>query len=134
MEDCTADNTPFFTFNSPHKIKCKVVSVYDGDTCNIVLKHDCGNYYQWKVRLFGYNAPEIRPLLKEENRDDIIKNAKEVRDFLMELVLGKILFIKCSGNGKYGRVLGELYLNEDDEESVNKVVMDKFNLEFVDYK
>lgn len=129
MELCTAENTDFFGFDSIILHKCKIVDVYDGDTCTCVLQYpDSNKYFKWKVRLVGYNAPELRPLLSTPNRDAIITQAKIFRDDLKFLTQNKILFLKFYGFDKYGRVLGKLYHNEKDIESINEIIKKKYKL------
>ncbi len=42
------------------KFKCKVVNVYDGDTCTVVFRHR-GKLEQHSVRMLGYDSPEMKP-------------------------------------------------------------------------
>ena len=103
---------------------CKVVSVYDGDTCNVVFDHN-GVINRWNVRMNGYDTPEMRPSKKLPNRDEIKKKAIQSRDFLKSLVCNEnqLVYIKCGEFDKYGRLLGELFINENDEESVNNLMI-----------
>ena len=103
---------------------CKVVSVYDGDTCNVVFDHN-GVINRWNVRMNGYDTPEMRPSKKLPNRDEIKKKAIESRDFLKSLVFNEnqLVYIKCSEFDKYGRLLGDLFINENDDESVNSLMI-----------
>jgi len=129
MEFCTADNTDYFGFDSIVLHKCKIVDVYDGDTCTCVLQYpDSKKFFKWKVRLMGYNAPELKPLLKTPNRDEIINQAKILRDDLKLLTHNKILYLKFYGFDKYGRILGKLYYLENDTKSINEIFQSKHNL------
>ena len=103
---------------------CKVVSVYDGDTCKVVFDHN-GVVNKWNVRMNGYDTPEMRPSKKLPNRDDIKKKAIESRDYLKSLVCNteQLVYIKCGEFDKYGRLLGTLFINENDEESVNSLMI-----------
>lgn len=103
---------------------CKVVSVYDGDTCNVVFDHN-GVINRWNVRMNGYDTPEMRPSKKLPNRDEIKKKAIESRDFLKSLVFNdhQLVYIKCGEFDKYGRLLGDLFINENDDESVNSLMI-----------
>ena len=74
------NDTPIFSLEGTY-CKCKVVNVYDGDTCKVVFPlHD--KMYRWNVRLTGYDTPEMRPSRSKENRDEEIKAAKIARDYL----------------------------------------------------
>ena len=81
--------------------------VYDGDTItvDIDLGFDVLMKNQ-KIRLLGINAPEIRG----ENRQAGLVS----RDFLREKISGKwvVLKTKKDKKGKYGRWLGEVFLEE----------------------
>ncbi|HMN48816.1 MAG TPA: thermonuclease family protein [Ignavibacteriaceae bacterium] len=94
--------------------KAKVVEVYDGDTCTIDI--DLG-LHTWikgeKVRLNRINAPE----LKGTERTKGLKS----RDYLRSLILDKEIFIETikDKKEKYGRYLGEIWLEDDKGNFVN---------------
>jgi endonuclease YncB( thermonuclease family) len=105
---------------------CKVVSVYDGDSCKVIIPFK-DNLYKWNVRLYGYDTPEMRPSRSKPNRDEEIKAAKAAKVFLMSQIMNQpeqLVFIKCNKFDKYGRLLAELYINQNDEKSVNQLMID----------
>lgn len=106
------ENTP--TFDLPRKsMKCKVIKVYDGDTIWVaVILH--GKTIKFNCRMLGYDSPEMKPLLKVENREAIITKAKQAKEFLSDLILNKIVDVKFSGFDKYGRALTNIYINDPD--------------------
>jgi len=108
--------------------RCKVVSVYDGDTVTIVLFNYCG-YEKHKLRMLGYDSPEMKPLKTLPNREEEIRKAKEAKAFLEDLVLDKIVLFESSGYDKYGRLLGKLLLPKcaglGTPVDVNQLVVDK---------
>ena len=118
------NSTPFFSLKNKFKL-CKVVDVYDGDTCKVVFSLK-GEIYRWNVRLEGYDTPELRPSKSKENRDEEIASAKRARDYLSKLVMNEaqLVYIKCGEFDKYGRLLGTLFLNEKDTKSVNQIMID----------
>ena len=67
-------NTPILTLEGYFSV-AKVVSVYDGDTCRVVIPFK-GEFYKWNVRLDGYDTPEMRPSRSKPNRDVEIAAAK----------------------------------------------------------
>ena len=76
----------------------------------------------------GYDTPEIRPRKTVPNRDDVKKAAKESRDFFKSLVCNdqnQLVYILCGGFDKYGRLLGKIYVNQDDEFSVNEIMVER---------
>jgi len=103
---------------------CKVVSVYDGDTCNVVFDNN-GVINRWNVRMNGYDTPEMRPSKKLPNRDEIKQKAILSRDFLKSLIFNneQLVYLKCGKFDKYGRLLGDIYINEDDKDSVNSLMI-----------
>ncbi|MFA3782400.1 thermonuclease family protein [Melioribacteraceae bacterium 4301-Me] len=94
--------------------KAFVSDVYDGDTCRVEI--DLG-LHTWikdeKIRLSRINVPE----LKGKERIEGIKS----RDFLRSLILKKEVLIKTikDKKGKYGRYLGEVYLEKKNGNFVN---------------
>ena len=115
--------TKKFTLEGQTKL-CKVVSVYDGDTCKVVFDHN-GVINRWNVRMNGYDTPEMRPSKSLPNRDEIKKKAIASRDYLKSLVCkeDQLVYIKCGEFDKYGRLLGDIYINKDDQESVNNLMI-----------
>ena len=48
--------------------RAKVVDVYDGDTITIVIFNKF-SFEKHKLRMYGYDSPEMKPKLNKENRD-----------------------------------------------------------------
>jgi micrococcal nuclease len=110
---CCVKNTPRFTL-AGNEYLGKCISVYDGDTVTVAFKPfhkdgniDPGGIYKYSIRLTGIDTPEIRT--KNENEK---KEAIAIRDILRGKILNKFVIIKCGGFDKYGRLLGDIY-NED---------------------
>ena len=103
------------TYHSAYENKlvtAKIVSVYDGDTCNALFRLADGlPYYNYKVRLVGIDTPEMKPPLSTPNRDQIIIKAKQARDFIKEKTNGQLVTLELQGLDKYGRVLAKIYLS-----------------------
>ena len=90
--------------------KAVITSVYDGDT--ITATFDLGMRIKregLKVRLYGINAPELR--------GETLIEGRASRDFLRELILGKEAVIQTMKDkkGKYGRYLGKIWLEKDNQ-------------------
>tara|TARA_Y100000591_G_C21674300_1_gene614602 strand:+ start:219 stop:653 length:435 start_codon:yes stop_codon:yes gene_type:complete len=123
--DWTAvDNkTPIFSLEGTKHL-CKVVNVYDGDTCKVVFPF-ADKMCRWNVRLTGYDTPEMRPPRNQENREEEKKAAYAARNFLRSKVMNddQLVYIKCGEFDKYGRLLGTLYLRENDENSINDLMI-----------
>ena len=113
---------------------CYVKSVYDGDTITILLpikqhiynminkneiellSDDFKDKYielkKIKLRLYGIDTPEMRPLKSLPNREEHIKKAKDAKQFLENLILDKVIKINFFKNDKYGRPLATLFIKE----------------------
>ena len=102
------ENTKLFNFDGYRTI-CKVVDVYDGDTITVTFVFR-GKVIKHKVRMYGYDSPEMKPRLNKQNRDKEIKKAKEAKEYLKSLIDNKIVIIECGKFGKYGRLLGKIYV------------------------
>lgn len=97
----------------------KVIKVYDGDTITIAAKlpNTDGPIYRFSVRLNGIDTPEIR------GKSDAEKElAYFVRDALTEKIMGKIVELRNVSNEKYGRILANVYL---DEQHINEWLVDE---------
>ncbi len=106
-----------------------VVSVYDGDTLHADI--DLG-LFTWrkneKIRLARINAPELRGAEREKGLAS--------RDFLRSRVLGKEILIGTlkDRRGKWGRFLGEIWLNENGAwVNINDEMVEKGFAEYVHY-
>lgn len=113
----TNDDIDLFSLNGKDFL-AKIVNVYDGDTCRCVFMLD-DKLVKFNCRMNGYDTPEIRPRLNVENREDIITKAKEARDYFKNLVKDKLVHLKCGKFDKYGRLLADIYVNENENNEAN---------------
>ena len=123
LENCD-DNVSEFSLDGYLK-QCKVVDVYDGDSIKVVFRHS-GMLNKWTIRMAGYDAPELRPRLNTPNRESVIESAKISKEFLKSLVMNEpkqIVYIQCGKMDKYGRLLGTVYINHEDNISVNDLMI-----------
>jgi endonuclease YncB( thermonuclease family) len=103
-------------------LKARVLSVYDGDTYTIAFFppwHKEDSPFVGKFRMFGFDAPEIKPRLTEKNRDFQIASAERVRDLVKKKIGNKIVWIQFSKNEKFGRLMGLLYFDESKKDCLN---------------
>tara|TARA_S200000501_G_C20725822_1_gene700547 strand:- start:107 stop:553 length:447 start_codon:yes stop_codon:yes gene_type:complete len=115
----TKDSIPFYNLNNK-KFLCKVVDIYDGDTCTIIFKNN-RKFQKYKVRMNGYDSPEMKPNKNIKNRSTIIKNAKNAKLALSNMILNKIVTIECGPWDKYGRLLGTIYIKYNNKQlNINK--------------
>jgi endonuclease YncB( thermonuclease family) len=94
---------------------------------------------RFKVRFYGYDSPEMKPLLNIKDRDDIKKKAIESKKRLWKLCTGlddlnikyheNLIKIVCDEFDKYGRLLITAYNfdnnNLEFENSINKLMIDE---------
>jgi endonuclease YncB( thermonuclease family) len=125
----------------------KVVELYDADTCKIVIPLN-GTLYKFIVRLAGIDTPEMRPRKEKPNRDAEIAWAKRARAELLQMICPgntvvadvgiskdrilqelernrNLVLVRCKEFDKYGRLLGELYADEEGTLSFNQRLIDK---------
>ena len=109
-------DAPLFSKCVDNKVvEAKIVSVYDGDTVKAVFPLN-GTLYKWNCRLTGIDTPEIRTSDKLQK-----KFGYEVRDFLRNKILNKVVTLKCQDLDKYGRLLAEIHI---DDLNINQWLID----------
>jgi len=112
-----------YTYNA------KVVKVVDGDTIDALVDLGFDTWKQVRIRMNGMNAPESRTRDLEEKARGLAAKAR-LKEILKE---NKNKFILVShGVGKYGRCLGEIYVENTyndnpnlPEISVNKILINE---------
>jgi micrococcal nuclease len=99
--------------------KAHVINVYDGDTCRVDIDLGLKTWIKnERIRLSRINAPELRG---DEREKGLLS-----RDYLRELVLEKEVTLQTAKDkvGKYGRYLGELWIQIDGEwKNVNDLLV-----------
>jgi len=91
--------------------KASVIKVYDGDTCTVDIDLGLGTWVKGeKIRLSRINAPEIR--------GDERKKGLASRDALRQLILGQDIILQTikDKRGKYGRYIGEIWIQNNDKQ------------------
>ena len=81
-----------------------IVSVYDGDTFTAAIRHE-SEIVRVKCRVKGIDTPEMKPLKSKPNREEEIKKAKEAKEVVEKMILGKYIKLNVTGLDKYGRYL-----------------------------
>ena len=98
---------------------CKLDRVVDGDTCDALIDLGFNTFVKKRIRFYGVDTWESRTRNLEEKKKGLA--AKEyVKDLLENSDGGKFSIIS-HGVGKYGRVLGELFV-KGHEKSVNELL------------
>ncbi len=89
--------------------EAELIRVIDGDTVDAWIDLGFDITVRRRIRLWGINAPETRTLDLEEKREG--KIAKARLEEVLNLNRGSFM-VKSIGVDKYGRCLGELYIQE----------------------
>lgn len=87
----------------------KVVDVYDGDTITVSWYGNHDQLIQYKVRLLGFDCPEMKPSLSSATRDAEKAAAVRAKLALISKIDSKLIFMECGEFDKYGRVLATIY-------------------------
>ena len=104
-----------------HGYSCKLLRVVDGDTCDAMIDLGFDVWVKNRIRFMGVDTWESRTRNNEEKVKGLA--AKEfTKDLLKNSDDGKFSIIS-HGNGKYGRVLGELFVTGH-EKSVNELLIE----------
>lgn len=97
------------------------ISIYDGDTCDLVLSIPDDGIKRLVCRLQDYNSPEMKSSsqLPDHVRDENRARAVHARDTLWALLGGQenpkpALRVVCGEWDKYGRLLCHIYRIKDD--------------------
>ena len=102
-----------------HNYSAKVLRVVDGDTADAMIDLGFDTWVKKRIRFYGVDTWESRTRNLEEKKKGLA--AKDyVKDLLENSDEGKFV-LKSYGVGKYGRVLGELFV-KGHEKSVNELL------------
>lgn len=103
-----------------HEYQANLVKIVDGDTLDADIDLGFSVWVRKRIRLVNIDTWESRTRDKEEKKKGLAAKAR-----LKELVKeNKNQFILTShGLGKFGRVLGEIFL--DDDRNVNDILIEE---------
>lgn len=125
LEKISSEDIELFTIKGIYW--AKIVSVYDGDTFTIIIQLN-NKFSKFKVRLYGVDCPEVKPLRKNFKTEELRLEEKargfEAKKYVSDLIFGEILKIEAMGFDKYGRLLAEVYIGE--EKLSEKIIEDGF--------
>ena len=129
------------TFDSCHKLfeleyntVVRVVDIYDGDRCTIVMKLN-NEYNKFTVRLNGIDTCEMKSKSSDNKKKaylardrllNLVTNLPSVQESLprknvRELLNRDVYLVNIciTGTDKYGRLLGDLYSLEDNTKTIS---------------
>ena len=101
--------------------KAELIKVVDGDTVD--LKVDMGfktNKHE-RFSVIGINAPELRGTEKH--------NGKLAKQFLIDQLEGKPLLIKSTKQGKYGRWLVSIRIDDSETDPLKIIYIEELMVE-----
>jgi micrococcal nuclease len=104
-----------------HNYSAKLIRVVDGDTCDALIDLGFDTWVKKRIRFKGVDTWECRTRDKEEKVKGLAAKAF-TKDLLENSDEGKFL-LKSHGVGKYGRVLGELFV-KGYEKSINDLLLE----------
>ena len=102
-----------------HGYSAKLVRVVDGDTADAMIDLGFNVWIKSTIRFYGVDTWESRTRDLEEKKKGLEAKAF-VKDLLQDSDDGKFSLISY-GTGKYGRVLGDLFVKGHDT-SVNELL------------
>ena len=99
--------------------RAKLVKVVDGDTIDALIDVGFDIWFKKRIRYIGVDTWESRTRNLEEKKLGIA--AKERNKELLESVSSKPGYfrLKSHGVGKYGRVLGEIFIQDKEGKTYN---------------
>jgi micrococcal nuclease len=108
-----------------YRYKARLNRIIDGDTIDVDIDLGFDVKIKQRVRLYGINTPEVRTkdLNEKQKGIEATEYLKKIlpKEFIIQTILNK--------RGKYGRVLGILWVNEENinERMVNEGYATKYN-------
>ena len=94
----------------------------DGDTVDAIIDLGFDTWKKTRIRFYGINAPESRTRNLEEKKKGLAAKARLIE--ILQLNDNKFV-LKSHGVGKYGRCLGELYVETLGETSIQQTLINE---------
>jgi micrococcal nuclease len=96
--------------------------VVDGDTLDAIIDLGFDTWKKTRIRFYGINTPESRTRDLEEK-----KRGLAAKDRLIEILQANDnkFILQSHGVGKYGRCLGELYVETLGETSIQQTLINE---------
>jgi micrococcal nuclease len=88
--------------------QCELIKVVDGDTIDCFIDLGFNLKTKKRVRYMGIDTWESRTRDKEEKAKGLLAKARN-----KELLEGGVFKLKSFGTGKFGRVLGEIFVDPE---------------------
>lgn len=114
LELLNIDNIQKFTFKGLFT-PIKIIKVIDGDTVKAVFKFK-DTYYKSNFRMTGIDTAEIHS--KDENEK---KRGFDAKEYVFNILNNKIAIAEFLDFDKYGRILANIYLDNNELLSDNLI-------------
>jgi len=102
--------------------EAEVIRVVDGDTLDASISLGFNTYVKKRIRFQGFNAPESRTRDLEEKKRGLAAKDR-VKEILKEN--NNKFLLKSHGVGKYGRCLGEIFVETLGDNSLQKTLINE---------
>jgi len=125
LQKLNENDYTYFSFNQK-TFYAKYCNVYDGDTFSVLFFYK-DDVIKYKCRMMGYDSPEMKPSLNNENRIHEKELAILARNRLKELLdmhPTHLIKIECFQFDKYGRLLVNVW-NMVNEKSINEIMIEE---------
>lgn len=108
-----------------YEYKCTVVHIVDGDTVDVDIDLGFGVWLKKeRIRMYGIDTPESRTRDLEEKKYGLA--AKKFITGMLDDEGGIVLKTQKDSEGKYGRILGELWRTTNyADKSINEYMIEK---------
>lgn len=113
-----------------YRYAATVTNIYDGDTITVDLDLGLNIHHQDRtVRLWGINTPEVRGPQRPQGLT--------ARDWLRNLITDTDIILRThkDSTGRYGRLLAEIFHQDDDGQwvNINQALVDSGHAELNTY-
>ena len=108
-----------------YEYRCKVAHIVDGDTVDLDIDLGVGVWlHKQRIRMFGIDTPESRTRDLEEKKYGLA--AKKFLTGMLDDEGGLTLKTQKDAEGKYGRILGEIWRTTNyADRSINQYMIEK---------
>ena len=108
-----------------YEYRCRVAHIVDGDTVDLDIDLGFGVWlHKQRIRMFGIDTPESRTRDLEEKKYGLA--AKKFLTGMLDDEGGLTLKTQKDAEGKYGRILGEIWRTTNyADRSINQYMIEK---------
>lgn len=104
-------NTQYVSYENIKQL-VKILRVVDGDTVDVAMYHqETKKIFKYRIRLYGIDTPEKKPLQSNPDREREIAAAKMSTQAMITKMQenNNLVVVKLYKLDKYGRLLGTFY-------------------------